>query len=54
MIILLTVGAIKFRTLVVGVAWCMLSAGGATIMETIGVEMVSGPAYVAPSWNIWT
>ena len=51
---LLTVGAMKFRTLVVGVAWCMLSAGGATIMETIGVEVVSGPAYVAPSWNIWT
>ena len=51
---LLTVGAMKFGTLVVGVAQCVLSAGGTIIMGTVGMEVVSGPACVASSWNVWT
>ena len=48
---LLTVGAMKFRTFVVGMAWSSLSTGGTMMMGTVRVEMFSGLACEAPCWN---
>ena len=51
---LLTVEAMKFRTLVVWMSKSSLSTGEATIMETIGAEVFGGSTYVASSQNDWT
>ena len=50
---LLTVGAMKFRTLVVWVARGGSSTGGTIMMETVRVEMFCGPACEALSLNDW-
>ena len=50
---LLTVGAMKFGTFVVWVAESGSSAGGTTMMETVGAEMFCGLACEASSWNDW-
>ena len=52
--ILFTVGITKFRTLVVGVSWGVLSTGGTMVMEIVWAEVVGGLAHIALSWNVWT
>ena len=51
---LFTVGITKFRTLVVGVSWGVLSTGGTMVMEIVWAEVVGGLAHIALSWNVWT
>ena len=51
---LLTVGAMKFRTFVVGVFWSSLSAGGTIIIGTVWLEVFCGSACVTPVSNDWT
>ena len=48
---LLTVGAMKFKTFVVGMAWSGSSIGGTTMMGTVRVEVFSGSTCEALSWN---
>ena len=50
---LLTVGALKFRTFVVWVSQGGSTIGGTTIMGTVWVEVVYGLAHVALAWNNW-
>ena len=54
MTMLLTVGAMKFGALVLGVTQDILSTGGTTVMGTVWTKVVCGLAHVAPSWNCWT
>ena len=49
---LLTVEAMKFKTLVIWMSQGSSSTGGVTIMETIGVEVFGGLTCIAPTWNI--
>ena len=48
---LLTVGAMKFRAFVVGMARGGSSIGGTTMMGTVGVKVFSGSTCEALSWN---
>ena len=51
MTMLLIVGAMKFRTFVVGMSRSNLFTGGTTMMGTVGAEMFGGLACEALSWN---
>ena len=48
---LLTVGAMKFRALVVGMARGGSSAGGTMVMGRVGVKVFSGSTCETSSWN---
>ena len=48
---LLTMGATKFRALVVWMARSGLFTGGTTVMGTVGAEMFHGSTCVASSQN---
>ena len=48
---LLIVEAMKFRAFIVGITWGSSSTGGTMMMGTVRVEMFSGSAYEALSWN---
>ena len=48
---LLTVEAMKFKALVVWMGMGSLSAGGTTVMGTVGAEMLCESACVASSRN---
>ena len=50
---LLTVGALKFRTFVVWVSQGGSTIGGTMIMGTVWVEVVCESAHVALAWNNW-
>ena len=46
---LLTVGAMKSRAFVVGIVRGSLSAGGTTMMETVGAKVFGGSTYETSS-----